>query len=286
MNKLRTLMALAIAILTVSCAQPSKAKLVVGLIPQDSVDAISTLSKPFEEILEKRLPGVDVEIFIGTNYDAVIEGLISKKVDVSFLAPAAFIKAKERSGVKAVLQAKVKGIWEYDAVMISPTAKPVDDITSLRGKNVLFGSASSTSGFIVPLGHLIDSGVTLKELGSWRNMEGGHTSVILSVANGEADAGFTWLPGIDLVETKNAGTAAKLHVVKLGTVPNDPVVVREGLDGELVAKIQKAFIEAIEDPTDGPIFKKLYFYDDFRVIEDAAYDDVGRIFGAVKKAEL
>jgi ABC-type multidrug transport system fused ATPase/permease subunit len=153
--------------------------------------------------------------------------------------------------------------------MISPTAKPVDDIASLRGKNVLFGSASSTSGFIVPLGHLIDSGVTLKELGSWRNMEGGHTSVILSVANGEADAGFTWLPGIDLVETKNPGTAAKLHVVKLGTVPNDPVVVREGLDGELIAKIQKAFIEAIEDPTDGPIFKKLYFYDDFRVIEDA-----------------
>ena len=287
MNKLFTVVAVPVAFLLVACGTGAKKqKLVVGLIPQDSVEAISTQSKPFEELLEKRLPGVDVEIFIGTNYDVVIEALISKKVDVSFLAPAAFIKAKERSGVKAVLQAKVKGIWEYDAVMVSPAAKPVDDITTLRGKNVLFGSASSTSGFIVPLGHLIDKGVGLKELGSWRNMEGGHTSVILSVANAEADAGFTWLPGIDLVETKNPGTAAKLHVVKLGTVPNDPVVVREGLDGELIAKIQKAFIEAIEDPADGPIFKTLYFYDDFRMIEDAAYDDVGRIFSAVKKAEL
>jgi phosphonate transport system substrate-binding protein len=286
MNKRVAILVLSAVILASCGSGAKKEKLVIGLIPQDSVEASSTLSKPFEAILEKRLPGVDVEIFIGTNYDAVIEGLISKKVDISFLAPAAFIKAKERSGVKAILQAKVKGIWEYDAVMITPVAKPLDDIQSLKGKNVLFGSASSTSGFIVPLGHLIDKGVTLKELGSWRNMEGGHTSVILSVANGEADAGFTWLPGIDLVESKTPGTAAKLHVTKLGTVPNDPVVAREGLDAALIAKVQKAFIEAIEDTQDGPIFKQLYFYDDFRVIEDSAYDDVGRIFAAVKKAEL
>jgi ABC-type phosphate/phosphonate transport system substrate-binding protein len=117
-------------------------------------------------------------------------------------------------------------------------------------------------------------------------MEGGHTSVILSVANGEADAGFTWLPGIDLVESKTPGTAAKLHVTKLGTVPNDPVVAREGLDAALIEKVRSAFIDAIENEADGKIFKDLYFYDDFRVVDDAAYDDVGRIFQAVKKAEL
>lgn len=280
------LVILSVALFLTSCGKDSKQKIVVGLIPQDSVEAISTKSKPFEEMLEKRLPGVDVEIFVGTNYDAVIEGLISKKVDVSFLAPAAFIKAKERSPVKAILQAKAKDIWEYQAVMISPIGRPVDDITALRGKNVLFGSASSTSGFIIPLGHLIDNGVLLKELGAWRNMEGGHTSVILSVANGEADAGFTWNVGIDLAEAKSPGTAAKLHVVSLGTVPNDPVVARADLDPALIEKIQKAFIGAIEDPADAKIFKELYFYDDFRVVDDSTYEDVGRIFQAVKKAEL
>lgn len=260
--------------------------LILGLIPQASLDSVSTNVEPLSKILSQKV-GKEIKIFVGTNYDAVVEGLISKKIDVSFLAPAAYVKAKEHSNVQAILQAKIQNVWTYRCVIVSDAKSPIKKIDDLRGKKIAFGSSSSTSGFIYPIYILTKEGLNLKDFASYHNEEGGHNSVILSVMRGDADAGFIWDDGLEIFKRNYPDMKLDLKEIPIGEpIANDPIVAREGLDDQTISLLKEGFIQAIKDPVSKEIIFKMYGYQDFREVAPETYKDVEEAFKKIRELDL
>lgn len=65
---------------------------------------MSARVKPLAKLLEQQLH-IPVTVTVSTNYNTIVEAMGSKKVDVGFLPPDAYVQAHKQYGVKVLLQA-------------------------------------------------------------------------------------------------------------------------------------------------------------------------------------
>ncbi len=74
---------------------------------------MSARVKPLAKLLEQQLH-IPVTVTVSTNYNTIVEAMGSKKVDVGFLPPDAYVQAHKQYGVKVLLQAQRFGYKEPD----------------------------------------------------------------------------------------------------------------------------------------------------------------------------
>ena len=77
--------------------------------------------KPLQQQLSKEL-GIPVKVHVATNYNAMVEALRSKKVDVAFISPVSYTIAHDKGAADVLL--KSKGYLVDDKG--NPTNKLVD----------------------------------------------------------------------------------------------------------------------------------------------------------------
>lgn len=73
-------------------------------VPSQNADTLEAKAKPLEKLLTDRL-GIPVKVSVSTDYNTIIEAMASKKVDVGFLPPTAYVLAKEKGAAEVILQA-------------------------------------------------------------------------------------------------------------------------------------------------------------------------------------
>jgi phosphonate transport system substrate-binding protein len=129
-----------------------------------------------------------VEFTPVTDYPAAVEALVNKQVDLVWFGGFTFVQAKIRSGDKVIPLAQREEDSQFRSVFITQVNSGIKTLTDLKGKNVSFGSQSSTSGHLMPRSFLLDAGINPERDFKRIAFSGAHDATIASVVNGRVDA--------------------------------------------------------------------------------------------------
>jgi phosphonate transport system substrate-binding protein len=159
----------------------------VTAIPDESPTELARKAAPLVRYLEARL-GMQVEFTPVTDYAAAVETLVNKKVDLAWFGGFTFVQASVRSGSKVIPLVQREEDEKFRSVFI--TGDPaVQTLADLKGKDVSFGSQSSTSGHLMPRSFLLQAGINPEKDFRRVAYSGAHDATIAAVAAGKVQAG-------------------------------------------------------------------------------------------------
>ena len=175
------------ALLLWAAATSAQQVLRVTAIPDESPTELARKAAPLMKHLEAQL-GMKVEYTPVTDYAAAVEALASRKVDLAWFGGFTFVQAQQRSGGKAVPIAQREEDEKFRSVFI--TSDPaIRTLADLKGKDVSFGSQSSTSGHLMPRSVLLQAGLDPDRDFRRVAYSGAHDATIASVVAGKVQAG-------------------------------------------------------------------------------------------------
>jgi phosphonate transport system substrate-binding protein len=174
-------------LLVASAASWAQQTLRVTAIPDESPTELARKAAPLVKYLEQKL-GMKVEFTPVSDYAGAVEALANKQVDMAWYGGFTFVQANIRSGGKALPLVQREEDEKFRSVFISsdPAVKTLDD---LKGQNVSFGSASSTSGHLMPRSFLLQAGIDPDRDFKRVAFSGAHDATIAAVAAGKVQAG-------------------------------------------------------------------------------------------------
>ena len=170
-------------------ALPVKAQQVfrVTTIPEEAATEQVRKFTPLAQYLERTL-GMKVEFTPVSDYPAAVEALVNKKVDLVWFGGFTHVQAQLRSGGKVVPIAQREEDTQFRSVFIAKTDSGIKTLADMKGKQVSFGSASSTSGHLMPRSNLLSAGINPEKDFRRIAYSGAHDATIASVVSGRVDA--------------------------------------------------------------------------------------------------
>jgi phosphonate transport system substrate-binding protein len=159
----------------------------VTAIPDESPTELARKAAPLVKYLESKL-GMKVEFTPVTDYAASVEALVNKKVDMAWFGGFTFVQANVRSGGKIIPLVQREEDEKFKSVFI--TSDPaINSLADLKGKDVSFGSQSSTSGHLMPRSFLLQQGINPEKDFKRVAFSGAHDATIAAVASGKVQGG-------------------------------------------------------------------------------------------------
>ncbi len=149
---------------------PQKQKLVIAFQPTLAAAEILEKSKPVEAFLESKLPNVDVEIYVPLSQGGVVEALRFGQAQVAFMGAWPASLAVDLAGAELVL-AEIREVsidnqkleeTYYFSYWIVPKDSQYQNLSQLKDKTACFPSAVSGSGYVGPMGKMIELGLLAK----------------------------------------------------------------------------------------------------------------------------
>ncbi|MBN2558137.1 MAG: phosphate/phosphite/phosphonate ABC transporter substrate-binding protein [Clostridia bacterium] len=260
----------------------------VQLIPSRDASVLDAQRKPLEDLLEAQL-GMDVNVTVATDYNALIEGMASEQIHVGLLATTAYVLAADEGSAEAILKSLRYDVDDegkrltdaplvsgYKSQLVVHKDSGITSVADLKGKKIAISSFTSTSGFVWPANLLADNGLNPETDVQWINA-GGHDNAILAVFNGEADAAFTFKDARTLFEEEDNYAAIKdtvRFISDTSEIPNDTISVIPNLDNKLKEDVKKAFIAIAESEEGLAIIRAIYSHEGYAEAKDSDYNEV------------
>ena len=224
-------------------------KLVLAAVPAEQDAQLQESYSVTVEILEDEL-GIPVEFFQAADYAGVIEALIADRVDLAQFGPFAYVIAIANGADAAPVGVMVGEKDEepgYQSYLVARSDNDdVNGLGDILGKRVCFVDPGSTSGFLVPTDGLLDAGIDPNDelTGIFA---GGHDASVISVANGDCDAGFAFDSMVtELLPERGEIEEGEIKIVwESEIIAGSPMAMRNGLPESLKAEIANIFAERI-----------------------------------------
>ena len=224
-------------------------KLVVGAVPSEESSSLEQSYAPLVEALAEQL-GIEVEFFQATDYAGIIEAQVAGRVDLAQYVPFSYVLAKIRGAQIDVTGVMTEGPEVEPGYQSYGIAKAdndeINDIADFAGKKVCFVDPGSTSGYLYPIQGLIVNNID-PETGVTPVFAGGHDSSVLSVKNGDCEAGFAFDAMVDsnLIESGQIAEGEIKTVWKSEMIAGSPIAHRTTLPATLIAEIQRIVLEDV-----------------------------------------
>lgn len=222
----------------------------VTAIPDESPTELARKAAPLVKYLESRL-GMKVEFTPVSDYAAAVETLVNRKVDLAWFGGFTFVQANVRSGGKVIPLVQREEDEKFKSVFIS--ADPaIQKLADLKGKDVSFGSQSSTSGHLMPRSFLLQAGINPEKDFRRVAYSGAHDATIAAVASGKVQAGALNISVWDKFVADKKVDTGKVHVVYTTPAYYDyNWTVHADMPAALRDKIGKAFLDLNKSTPEG-----------------------------------
>jgi phosphonate transport system substrate-binding protein len=168
-------------------AQAQTQTLKVTTIPEEAATEQIRKFGPIVKYLE-RVMGMKVEFTAVNDYPAAVEALVNKQVDLVWFGGFTHVQAQLRSNGKIIPIAQREEDTQFRSVFITNTDSGIKSLADLKGKQVSFGSQSSTSGHLMPRNYLLEANVDPDKDFKRVAYSGAHDATIASVVSGRVDA--------------------------------------------------------------------------------------------------
>jgi phosphonate transport system substrate-binding protein len=174
-------------IFAISLGLQAQTVLRVTTIPEEAATEQIRKFGPLTKYLE-RTTGTKVDFVPVNDYPAAVEALVNKQVDLVWFGGFTYVQAQIRSGGKIVPIAQREEDTKFRSVFITQTNSGIKSLADLKGKQVSFGSPSSTSGHAMPRSFLLEAGIDPEKDFKRVAYSGAHDATIASVVSGRVDA--------------------------------------------------------------------------------------------------
>jgi len=235
------LMLVLLSLLSIPVSAESSSELRVSAIPDEAPEQLAKKYAPLVRYLKKEL-GMEVRYVPASNYDAAVEMIASKSVDLIWYGGFTAVQAIRRAGSIPIIQREEDA--QFRSKFIARAGSGIEGLKDIKGKTFSFGSISSTSGHLMPRYFLMKEGINPEKDFSNVNYSGAHDATVKAVESGKADAGVlagdVWER---LVKEKKVNTA---KVKAIWTTPpyyDYNWTVGKELDKGLVEKIKAALLK-------------------------------------------
>ena len=159
----------------------------VTTIPEEAATEQVRKFTPIANYLEKKL-GVKVEFTPVSDYPAAVEALVNKRVDLVWFGGFTHVQAQLRSGGKIIPIAQREEDTRFQSVFIAKTDSGIKTLADMKGKDISFGSQSSTSGHLMPRSFLLEAKIDPEKDFRRVAYSGAHDATIASVVSGRVAA--------------------------------------------------------------------------------------------------
>ena len=242
--------------------EEEKEKLVVAIQPTQATVETLEKAKPLEAYLEEKLD-VDVEIYIPLSQSGVIEAIRFGQADVAFMGAWPAQLAVELGGGELALaevreviheNKKVEATFYYSYWVVKKDSA-LQTLEAARGKKACFPSAVSGSGYVGPMGRLVQIGL-LAQPDKGKEVDpkkffgevifgGGYQQCWEALKSGQVDV--TVIAG-DVAENLYNEVLNNTRVLESqGPLPSHGVVLSKDLKEPLRSKVVEA-IAGLSDP--------------------------------------
>lgn len=269
-------------------------ELTVQFVPSQNADTLEAKAKPLEKLLSDEL-GIPVKVSVSTNYNTIIEAMASKKVDVGFLPPTAYVLAKEKNAAEVILQAQRFGVNDdgtpstelvdfYKSLFIVKKDSDINSVADLKGKKIAFQDVTSSAGYVWPAAMLMDNGIDPIEDVQGITLKG-HDQAVLAVLNGDVDAAAIFQDARNTVKGDYPSVFDDTKIVSFTEpIPNDTIAVRTDMSDAWKTKIQDAFTKIGQSEEGHAIISEIYSHEGYVKSDDSKFDIV-RDYGTKVKTE-
>jgi phosphonate transport system substrate-binding protein len=160
----------------------------VTIVPGESPTELARKFVPFGRYLEKEL-GMKVEWTPTTDYDAVVDGLVHRTIDLALVGGFTFVQANARTGGRIIPLIQRETDGNFRSVFIARAGSGIRRLEDLKGHSFSFGPASSTSGHLMPRMTLLNLKINPETDLGRVSYATGHDATVAAVVSGKADAG-------------------------------------------------------------------------------------------------
>lgn len=232
----------AVALMAIASVSAAQQVFRITAIPDESPTELARKAAPLVRYLEGKL-GMKVEFTPVSDYAAAVETLVNRKIDMAWFGGFTFVQANWRSNGKMIPIAQREEDEKFRSVFITgdPAIKTLAD---LKGKDVSFGSQSSTSGHLMPRSFLLQAGLDPDKDFKRVAYSGAHDATIAAVASGKVQAGalnisvwekFVADKKVDASKVTAFYTTAPYYDYNWTVHADMPVALREKLTAALLA---------------------------------------------------
>lgn len=180
-------LAVAVTFMFTSPSVSAQQVLRVTTIPEEAATEQMRKFGPLTKYLERTV-GMPVSFVPVNDYPAAVEALVNKQVDLVWFGGFTYVQAQIRSGGKIVPIAQREEDTKFRSVFITQKDSGIKQLSDLKGKQVSFGSQSSTSGHLMPRSFLLEAGLDPDKDFKRVAYSGAHDATIAAVVSGRVDA--------------------------------------------------------------------------------------------------
>ena len=283
-------------------AEPTAKKidtLKVAFVPSREPQEIITVTEPLKEMLKNELATLgyevgEVEITVGTTYEAVGEGLEAGTIDVGLIPGGTYVLYDD--GAEVILTATRDGLskdsdnakdWNdgQKGKELQDKVNAGEELTweDLDGANWSVMGTSSPAGYIYPALWLQDHyGKGISDLSSavqsdsyasaFARLASGQVDVLVTYADARRDYAERWnsefgREGSIWEETGVIGVTAPIYNDTISVSKNSPI-----MDANLIAALQQAFIN-IGNTDAGKQVIAIYSHNGYQIAQSSDYDN-------------
>ncbi|MDJ0689438.1 MAG: phosphate/phosphite/phosphonate ABC transporter substrate-binding protein [Xenococcaceae cyanobacterium MO_188.B32] len=214
------------------------------------------------------------EVKIAPDKETMAQLMSSGEIDIYFdsLYPAMFVI--DRSGGRAILRRWKDGVAEYHSLFIARYDGQITSLSDLGGKIIALDEPASTSGYMLPVAHLLKASmnpIEVKELNEsvpankvGYIFAGKDSNIVKWLIEGKVAAGV-----IDSESFKELSTEQRAQLLVLdrtAAFPRQIAVVRPGLESKKLKAIKNVLMEMDETKEGQTIlkeFKNTVQFDEF-----------------------
>jgi len=213
-------------------------------LPQYSHTVSHTRHHSLIQYLRKET-GLNIKQIFPDTFDQHMKMVGQKKIDISFSNPFVYIKIAHRYGAKAFARiVEMDGKDSYRGQIICRADNSsIQTLSDCRNKRWIAVDSTSAGGYLFPLGHFIDHGITkmdFKEIAFAPGPGGKQEKVVLSVYTGKYDFGTIREGSLDVVVDRI--DINKIRIISISdSYPGWMYAARKNLDKKIVEKLKQAF---------------------------------------------
>lgn len=251
----------------------------LGFQPQGSAVKMVGKWQPFADHLAGAI-GHPVEIVVRKSYREVAEALARGEIDVCLTGSFLYVQARAEMGIVPLVKRVIGGHSTYSSLIVVRRDSGIATLDDLRGKRFAFTDLDSTTGYLLPVSHLLRLGFPGPQaFFSEVIFTGNHDSALLAVHTGAADAAAfsttRWRPD-------NPRIGGFVILWRSEPIPLGPFSARRDLDPALARRLKAAFLAFGKDPSTRALASQLDL-DGFEEARDEEYEGVRRIWKELRR---
>ena len=246
--------------------------IVMAFVPSLDSQEVLASGDAIAQMLEKET-GLVIKPNVGTDFAAVREAMGAGQAQIGWLNTFNYILASEKYGVEVGLVTQRYGATSYVGQINVGADTGITTLADLKGKVFCWVDPNSTSGYIVPRIFLQANGIDPDNDFAQTVEAGSHDQVIISVYNGDCDAGATFDDARDNVEDDFPDVKEKVLVLATTPeIPNDSVSFVKDFPADMRQQIVDALLAYAQTDEGKDVLNTLYDIEGLQAADDTFYD--------------